>query len=183
MMGVKEREAANILISELKLPMTTDEYLAERNAGHADKFPHCKPMPGVMRLVLHLKENGIPIVVATSSHRKAFELKASNNQALFSQFEGNIVCGDDVRVVNSKPAPDIFLAAASDIKSANPETCLVFEDAPSGVKAGLNAGMNVVWIPDPNLAIDHELASRCVEVLKSMDEFNPIKYGLPPFPL
>jgi pseudouridine-5'-monophosphatase len=45
-------------------------------------------------------------------------------------------------IEHGKPAPDIFLHAAKQFDStADPKTCLVFEDAPNGVKAGKAAGM------------------------------------------
>ena len=46
------------------------------------------------------------------------------------------------QITNGKPAPDIFLKAASlfDPQPA-PSSCLVFEDAPAGVQAGVAAGM------------------------------------------
>nr|KAJ3418419.1 glutathione synthase [Polyrhizophydium stewartii] len=176
-------QACELLVKELDLPMTPEEYRIERKAGHQSRFPHCKPLPGVMRLVSHLKKHGIPIAVATSSFRDAFELKSKNNQDLFKLFDGNIVVGNDPRVVKGKPAPDIFQAAARQIGNdlADPRTCLVFEDSPSGVHAALNAGMQTVWIPDANLDREAELVARCDEVLASMEAFVPEKYGLPPF--
>jgi hypothetical protein len=74
-----ENQAAKLLIEELKIPITEDQYLAERNAGHVrmylevlnvhscfsqeKKFPFCRPLPGVMRLIKHLKDHNIPIAV------------------------------------------------------------------------------------------------------------------------
>jgi len=52
-----------------------------------------------------------------------------------------IVSADDVTI--SKPHPETFLKAADLLKIAAPG-CLVFEDAPKGVEAALNAGMRCV---------------------------------------
>ncbi len=41
-----------------------------------------------------------------------------------------------------KPAPDLFLAAAQNMNVA-PQKCLVIEDSPTGVQAGVAAGMEV----------------------------------------
>ncbi|KAJ3086380.1 Pseudouridine-5'-phosphatase, partial [Quaeritorhiza haematococci] len=194
MMGLKERDAAALLIKTLQIPMTPEEYLKERNVGHEKLFPSCRPLPGVMQLVSHLKKHAIPIAVATSSHKSAFKLKSSENQPLFSLFDGHIICGDDPRIKKGKPAPDLFLEAARQLvefqrreeaglngstngsisvsdSEIDPKKFLVFEDAPSGVKAALNAGMNVVWIPDPNMKVDPELAAKATEVLGSMADF------------
>ncbi|KAI9209394.1 HAD-like domain-containing protein [Polychytrium aggregatum] len=184
MMGMKERDAGELLVRTLGIPMTVDEYLAERNAGHEALFPHCRPLPGVMKLVSHLKKHNIPIAVATSSHRSAFELKSSLNGELFGLFDGHITCGDDPSIKHGKPAPDLFLAAAKALGNplVDPRSCLVFEDSNPGVLAGLNAGMSVVWIPDPNLKTDDPtLGERVSDVLGSMEEFQPEKYGLPPY--
>ena len=47
----------------------------------------------------------------------------------------------------SKPAPDVYLAAAKDL-NVSPENCLVFEDVPMGILAGKNAGMKVCAVED-----------------------------------
>ncbi|MBS9522778.1 HAD family phosphatase [Litoribacter alkaliphilus] len=52
-----------------------------------------------------------------------------------------LVSADDVD--KSKPDPETFLKAAEQLK-VEPSSCLVFEDAPKGVEAALNAGMDVV---------------------------------------
>ncbi|KAJ3075347.1 Pseudouridine-5'-phosphatase [Podochytrium sp. JEL0797] len=187
MIGTKERDAANLLIKYYGIQnYTADDYLKERNAMHETRFPDCKPLPGVMRFVQHLKSNHIPICVATSSHRHAFDIKSSKNGELFGLFDGNITCGDDPHIQNGKPAPDLFLAGANQLgmkadATTDNSQCLVFEDAPSGVLAGLNAGMQVVWIPDQNLALDPEIVKRCARVLKSMEDFNPVEFGLPAY--
>jgi beta-phosphoglucomutase len=52
-----------------------------------------------------------------------------------------IVSADDV--VISKPHPETFTKAA-DLMGVTPENCIVFEDAPKGVEAAQNAGMQCV---------------------------------------
>ena len=44
-----------------------------------------------------------------------------------------------------KPAPDVFLYAAESV-AISPARCLVVEDAPAGVAAGLAAGMWVLGV-------------------------------------
>jgi beta-phosphoglucomutase-like phosphatase (HAD superfamily) len=57
-------------------------------------------------------------------------------------FDGRIFRTDSLGLP-SKPAPDIFLHAASELGVA-PGRCLVFEDAPNGVRAAHSAGMRCV---------------------------------------
>jgi len=52
-----------------------------------------------------------------------------------------IVSASDVTV--SKPHPETFLKAAEGL-GVKPDACVVFEDAPKGVEAALNAGMKCV---------------------------------------
>jgi HAD superfamily hydrolase (TIGR01509 family) len=47
------------------------------------------------------------------------------------------------QVARGKPAPDLFLHAAASL-GAQPERCVVIEDSPAGVTAGVAAGMAVI---------------------------------------
>ena len=51
-------------------------------------------------------------------------------------------------VERPKPDPEIYLLAAQKF-GVDPGDCLVLEDSPNGVKAGLAAGMNVVAVATP----------------------------------
>ena len=51
-------------------------------------------------------------------------------------------------VQQPKPDPEIYLLAAQKL-DVPPEECLVLEDSPNGVRAGVAAGMNVVAVATP----------------------------------
>lgn len=55
---------------------------------------------------------------------------------------------DAAAAVRGKPSPDPYLFAAGRL-GARPEVCLVIEDSPSGVQAGVSAGMTVWSVNSP----------------------------------
>merc|ERR1711879_574114 len=95
---------------------------------------------------------GVKMCVATSSSKVTLDLKTgTKHKDFFSRFS-HIVTGCDHRLKTAKPSPDIFLLAAAEFSpdqssAPPPSSCLVFEDAPLGVEAGIAAGMQVVMIP------------------------------------
>lgn len=179
-LGLRQHESAVLLVNETGINMTADELRKERHENNLKRFPFAKPMPGAMRLVKHLKKHRIPIAVATSSSRESFNIKASNNRELFDLFD-NIICGDDANVKNGKPAPDIFLAAREGIGNPPTNQCLVFEDSIIGIQAAKNANMNVIWVPDPMIAELYPGKNGADEMIFSLNDFDPTKFGLPPF--
>lgn len=52
---------------------------------------------------------------------------------------------DGHQVKNPKPHPDVYLRAA-ELLETEPVKCVVFEDSPSGVAAGMAAGMQVIGL-------------------------------------
>ncbi|XP_030555241.1 pseudouridine-5'-phosphatase-like [Drosophila novamexicana] len=176
-MGKLAPVAAELMINEFNLPLTVPEYMAKFEAEVARRISNVALMPGVRELLLHLFEFRVPMAIATSSFRKTFNLKARPHCELMPVFH-HIVCGDDPELKAGKPAPDIFLLAASRFKpKPRPECCLVFEDSPAGLQAGLAAGMQVVMIPDPRFPA--ESTKDATLVLRSMSEFQPELFGLP----
>ncbi|WVQ81534.1 hypothetical protein IAT38_003658 [Cryptococcus sp. DSM 104549] len=55
------------------------------------------------------------------------------------------VTADDPRLLRGKPFPDPFLLAAADL-GIDPTRAVVFEDSPSGIKAGVAAGATVIAV-------------------------------------
>ncbi|MFO1351758.1 MAG: HAD-IA family hydrolase [Gammaproteobacteria bacterium] len=177
MIGRPALESAQILVEALDLPIAPEHYLQERDAMLTALFPHADPMPGAERLIRHLHQHNVPVALASSSGHRLFQLKTRRHRHWFELFDA-IVLGDDPAVKHGKPAPDIFLEAAHRI-AAQPARCLVFEDAPSGLSAARAAGMAVAVVPDPHM--DKTLYQDAHEILDSLIDFEPQRWGLPPF--
>lgn len=179
-MGFKTRDVVSYAVKELELPITVEEFNKEVTGFFRELFPHTNPRPGAVRLLKHLKEKNVPIALATSSSRENYELKTGRWRDLFEVFEHRVIGGSDPEVVRGKPEPDIFLTAVKRFRdNPDPSKCLVFEDAPNGVKAALNAGMQVVMVPDPMLP--KRFTTEATLVLNSLEDFQPEKFGLPPY--
>lgn len=55
------------------------------------------------------------------------------------------ITADDKRLKAGKPAPDPFLLAAKEL-GFNAKKCVVFEDSPSGIRAGVASGATVIAV-------------------------------------
>jgi len=174
MMGRPTPVAVPMMIEHTGLPMTAEEFIHERDSALAELFRESPPTPGARRLTEHLRSHGIPQAVATSSSRQSLNHKLVSHTDWFAAFE-TIVIAEDVE--HGKPAPDIFLEAARRL-GAPPETCLVFEDAATGVEAALAAGMQVVALPEPGF--EHRV-SAAHAVIENLEAFDPAEWGLPPY--
>lgn len=176
--GRGARDLAHYVVEALELPISVDEFLEIRAPLMTARFPEALGMVGAEALVRHLKANGVPIAVGTSSSSKYFALKTQQHQDWFSLFD-TIVTADDPEVGAAKPAPDIFLVAARRLGVA-PADCLVFEDSPFGVTAAKAAGMFALAVPDSAMA--PEKYTHADGRLGSLLEFTPAQWGLPAFP-
>ena len=81
----------------------------------------------------------LPKAVASSSETHHLDYKLRKT-GLWDNFAPHIYSAD--HVTHAKPAPDLFLYAASALGIA-PSDCLVIEDSVNGVKAALAAKMRV----------------------------------------
>ena len=96
-------------------------------------------MPGVKKLLIRLKANGYKIALGSASKNALRILEKLNVVEYFDTIvDGNMVS-------KAKPDPEVFLRAASNL-GVSPESCIVFEDAFSGVEAAKRAGMEVIGI-------------------------------------
>ena len=87
---------------------------------------------------LHTQLDG-RIACASGADRAKVELQLTK-VGLMPFFEGRIFSGHELP--RTKPAPDVYLAAAAALGIA-PERCAVVEDSVTGVRSGLDAGATV----------------------------------------
>jgi HAD superfamily hydrolase (TIGR01509 family) len=99
-----------------------------------------KAMDGALDAVaaVHRQVNG-RIACASGADRPKVVMQL-DMAGMQPYFEDRIFSGHDLP--RSKPAPDVYLAAAAHL-GANPARCLVIEDTSTGVRAGLDAGATV----------------------------------------
>ena len=109
--------------------------------------------PGIVDLLDWLVARGIPRAVATST-RRPLAMRKLAAAGLLPYFDAVATSSD---VAAPKPAPDVYLLAASKLGVA-PARCLVLEDSPTGVRAALAAGMTPVQVPDMLVPDDAALA-------------------------
>ncbi|NET52765.1 MAG: HAD-IA family hydrolase, partial [Merismopedia sp. SIO2A8] len=175
MIGRPAHQSMKTLIDRFDLPLTVEDYLAERDRIITPLYPSSSPLPGAKELTQHFYQQGVKQAIATSSSTHRFHQKMTNHHEWLELFEC-VVTGDDPAIKNGKPAPDIFLITAERLGVA-PQECLIFEDSPAGVKAGKQAGMAVVAIPEPTMG--REPFHGADQILESLLDFEPTSWGLP----
>lgn len=142
--GMCFSETAEFFKKEFALPESVDEIKKIWNEMAMDKYRYQVTLKkGVRDFLEHLKDNRIKTGIATSNSP---ELAMCSLESLkIRDYFDTIVTG--CLVGAGKPAPDVYLKCAKDC-GVNPGDCLVFEDIPLGIMAGLNAGMKVCAVYD-----------------------------------
>lgn len=116
-------------------------------------------VPGVTEA---LRRIHTPVCVASSGEHEKMRLTLGHT-GLLPRFEGRMFSATEV--ARGKPAPDLFLHAATTM-GACPGRCAVIEDSLPGVQAARAAGMRVFgYAPETGEA---ELASAGATVFKAM---------------
>jgi HAD superfamily hydrolase (TIGR01509 family) len=110
-----------------------DEYYSRSRAALIREL---KPVPGIESVLATV---GLPFCVASSGTHEKMQTTLGVT-GLLPQFLGKMYSVTEV--ARSKPFPDVFLHAAGRQGFA-PSACAVIEDTPTGVRAGIAAGMTV----------------------------------------
>ena len=120
--------------------------------------------PGVVELLDFLRDQGLPLAIATSAGRTTAE-RNLGRAGLLGRFRA-LATRDDVE--HPKPAPDLYLEAAKRLGVA-PARCVAFEDSSIGILAAHAAGMRAVMVIDI-LPPTEEARAKCVHVARDLHE-------------
>lgn len=197
-LGLSALDTCRYIVDDLNLPITSEELCKQFRERTIVDTANCDLMPGseniktkrirqikitvtgAEKLVKHLYNSNIPMALATSSRKETFEIKTRKHQEVFKLFHHFVSAASDDEVKQGKPSPDIFLVCASRFPdNPKPENVLVLEDSPNGIKGAVAAGMQTLLVPDKLL--DPSKYSEAMFVIKSLEDFNPKLFGLPPF--
>jgi HAD superfamily hydrolase (TIGR01509 family) len=126
-----------------RLPIGPDELKARKALPYRALLRDgpIRPLPGAREMLERL-HGGHRLAVATNSVRDEAELILGALD--FDGLLDAVVAREDYEL--AKPRPDAYLAAAAALGLA-PAECVVVEDTPRGLEAGLAAGMWVVVVP------------------------------------
>jgi HAD superfamily hydrolase (TIGR01509 family) len=101
-----------------------------------------QPLPGVHSFIEFCRKSNRKIAVASSADLRKVRGNLAEIELPVETFDAVITAED---VIHKKPDPEIFLLAAKKI-GLSPSTCLVVEDAVSGVTAAKSAGARCLAI-------------------------------------
>ncbi|KAI6236372.1 HAD hydrolase, family IA, variant 3 [Aphelenchoides besseyi] len=192
MMGTKKQEAVRYLLkmTDLEQTVTPEEYTELYDVELDRALRECAELPGANKLIEYFHKHQYPLAICTGSDNIEFEIKT---QTLYSHWLKKIPivvrCGSDPEVTQGKPSPIPYLVTMKRFENppASAANCLVFEDSINGARAAVDAGMRCVMIPQPQFLDEagkqkiEELRPKLSDLLTSLEEFDPTKYGLPPF--
>ena len=137
--GKLVRDEIDMIARHCPTPVPPDfyeQFVARRNAALESGI---EPVRNIHAAVEALSEQELPFCVASGADRAKMRLTLGKT-GLLRWFDGKMFSG--MEVPRTKPAPDVYLLAAETMGVA-PSRCVVVEDTPTGVTAGVAAGMTV----------------------------------------
>lgn len=123
-----------------------EDYLSQKNEdylGYIAQMKETEILPGVLETLKFLQSKNKKIALGSASKNAKTILEKINLSAYFD------VIIDGNQVTKGKPDPQVFLLGAEKTNS-DPQNCVVFEDAISGIQAANAAGMFSIGIGSKN---------------------------------
>ena len=114
----------------------------DKEIGYQKEFtPHLKLIKGLETFLEKAYLHKIPMAIGSAAIM--FNIDYIVDGLNLHKYFDAVISAEDV--TTSKPDPETFIKCADALK-ADYKDCIVFEDAPKGVEAALNAGMKAIVI-------------------------------------
>ena len=143
--GVSRMDSLDIILErseKLYTPEEKQELATVKNGRYVELLQSLTPediLEGIPEFLAGCRESGIKTALASASKNAPFIIHKLTLEKDFDYI------ADAASVARSKPAPDIFLAAAEGL-GTEPKYCIGIEDAAAGIAAIHAAGMKAVGI-------------------------------------
>ncbi|MBQ5311547.1 MAG: HAD family phosphatase [Oscillospiraceae bacterium] len=143
--GTNSARTKEIFLSHYGDAFPYDEYRSEMSKLYHDRCDggNLPLKPGIRELLTALRAAGWSVAIASST--RSFVISDQIRDAGLDSFFDVIIGGDMIK--RSKPAPDIFLAAAEKLGTVPADT-YVIEDSFNGVRAAHAGGFITIMVPD-----------------------------------
>ncbi len=150
--GVSRRESLNRMLKGRPIDeATAQNYMQRKNdyyVASLDQITPANVLPGALNLLDEARAAGIKTGIGSASKNARPVLE---KLGILDYFDA---IGDGYSVVNSKPAPDLFIWTAGRL-DVSPTQAVVFEDAEAGVSAALAGGFWAVGIGTADVGKAH----------------------------
>lgn len=166
LLGKTSAEGRRILANATNGSIDYDQFI-QYATMYKKRFIMAHGLPvkkGFYQLISYIERHQLLKGLVSSSDASVVQTNLEAT-SLFKLFDV-VISGD--QLAQSKPAPDIYLRAAM-LLGVQPKDCLVLEDSENGIKAGVNAHMDVICIPD---LVNHpqSILNLCKAVVSSLDQ-------------
>ena len=146
--GMKETEIIGLYNEKFDLDIDPEKIVWTKHDYFRSHVNEVKPVEPVVEIARKYRDIK-PLSVVSGSVREIVhsELKVLG---IFDWFDYIFTADDPFK---PKPAPDLFLAAASKM-NVDPKRCVVFEDGDAGLEAAERAGMKSIDVRDPDTLLN-----------------------------
>jgi HAD superfamily hydrolase (TIGR01509 family) len=168
MLGMSSVEWSRYVHEELGVDLPPERISEEVAARVAELYERELPLlPGAVEAVERIAERW-PLGLASSSNRELID-RVLELAGIASRFQATV---SSEEVVRGKPAPDVYLEAASRL-GVEPERAAAIEDSTNGLRAARAAGLGVVAIPNRAFPPAADALGEADVVLDSLEVLTP----------
>lgn len=149
--GIPRRESLLLILKGRKYPeVEIQEMMERKNRYYVEYIKSVTPadmLPGALELLQEIHSAGLKSAIGSASKNTCDVVAKLGILSLVDAIS------DGYSVEKQKPAPDLFLHAASQL-GLPPEVCVVVEDATAGIQAAQAGGFRSIGIgPDERVGM------------------------------